>query len=117
MPPEQRREKIIRIKATLADKDLFMEEAKLAFDELDIDKNGVLDQEEMRKYARAQLNRSMLKKQTSGDYATKFIQRYDADKSGGISLVEFATAYRGALEAAVKLEETLLLQELEMPAI
>lgn len=112
---ELRRDRIKEMKATLTNKEEFEEGAMTAFCELDVDKNGTIDKEELRKYARKMLNQRMLTRQTSSEYAETFLHRYDTSKDGAVSYSDFKKAFMDAIVAAIAYEEAELLAELPVP--
>ena len=88
------------IKAILNDENKLKEVAKVAFESVDTDKSGQIDQEELTKVM-AQISGDIGAEPPSKEEVQEVLKHLDTDKSGKIDFNEFLVLIRDVLKAMV----------------
>ena len=88
------------IKAILNDENKLKEVAKVAFESVDTDKSGQIDQEELTKVM-AQISGDIGAEPPSKEEVDEVLKHLDTDKSGKIDFNEFLVLIRDVLKAMV----------------
>ena len=88
------------IKAILQDDAKLREVAKVAFDSVDTDRSGQIDQEELTKVMQ-QISGDLGTEPPSAEEVKEVLQHLDTDKSGKIDFNEFLVLIRDFLKAMV----------------
>ena len=88
------------IKAILQDEAKLQEVARVAFDSVDTDRSGQIDQEELTKVMQ-QISGDLGTEPPSKEEVNEVLQHLDTDKSGKIDFNEFLVLIRDVLKAMV----------------
>ena len=94
-------EEIMQVQGTITEDKKLREVAKVAFDSVDTDRSGLIDQEELEKVM-AQISQDMGAEPPSKEDVKEVLEHLDTDHSGKIDFEEFSQLIKDVLSAMIE---------------